>query len=66
MGIAAIRARDPRAFIYACGSAVSKSGNLLAAIKAVEHLLAAGGLPMNVRFLLDRAEQSTGEALAQY
>jgi acetylornithine deacetylase/succinyl-diaminopimelate desuccinylase-like protein len=52
-------------YIYARGAADSK-GNHLAAVKAVEHLLASGPLPVNVRFLIEGEEEITGLALPAY
>ncbi len=51
--------------IYARGAADSK-GNHMAAIKAVEHLLASGGLPLNVRFIIEGEEEITGQALPEF
>jgi acetylornithine deacetylase/succinyl-diaminopimelate desuccinylase-like protein len=51
--------------IYARGSADNK-GNHLAALKAVEHLFAAGGPPINLRFLIEGEEEITGESLPRY
>jgi acetylornithine deacetylase/succinyl-diaminopimelate desuccinylase-like protein len=51
--------------IYARGSADNK-GNHMATVKAVEHLLAAGGSPINLRFLIEGEEESEGEALPRY
>jgi acetylornithine deacetylase/succinyl-diaminopimelate desuccinylase-like protein len=48
--------------VFARGSADSK-GNHLAALKAVEHALAAGGPPVNVRFLIEGEEESAGHTL---
>ena len=55
--------RDGR--IYARGAADSK-GNHMAALKAVEHLFAAGGPPVNLRFLIEGEEESTGTSLPRY
>src|SRR6185503_20516296 len=55
--------RDGR--IYARGSADNK-GNHMAAIKAVEYARAAGGPPINVRFLIEGEEEITGESLGRY
>ena len=38
--------------LYARGAADNK-GNHMAAVKAVEHLVASGGLPVNLRFVLE-------------
>jgi acetylornithine deacetylase/succinyl-diaminopimelate desuccinylase-like protein len=51
--------------LYARGSADNK-GNHMATVKAVEHLLAAGGSPVNLRFLIEGEEESEGEALPHY
>ena len=51
--------------VYARGSADNK-GNHMATVKAVEHLLAAGGSPVNLRFLIEGEEESGGEALPRY
>jgi len=51
--------------VYARGSSDNK-GNHMAALKAVEFALAAGGLPVNVRFLVEGEEEITGEALGSY
>jgi acetylornithine deacetylase/succinyl-diaminopimelate desuccinylase-like protein len=51
--------------LYARGSADNK-GNHMVTVKAVEHLLAAGGSPINVRFLIEGEEESEGEALPRY
>ncbi len=51
--------------IYARGSADNK-GNHMATLKAVEHLFAAGGPPLNIRFLIEGEEEITGESLPQY
>ncbi len=51
--------------IYARGCADNK-GNHMATLKAVEHLFAAGGPPINLRFLIEGEEEISGEALARY
>ncbi len=51
--------------IYARGAADNK-GNHMTTVKAVEHLFAAGGPPVNLRFILEGEEEITGEALPQY
>jgi len=51
--------------IYARGCADNK-GNHLATVKAVEHLFAAGGPPINLRFLFEGEEEITGESLPRY
>jgi len=55
--------RDGR--VFARGSSDNK-GNHMAAIKAVEYCLAAGELPVNVRFLIEGEEEITGESLGRY
>jgi amidohydrolase len=55
--------RDGR--VYARGAADNK-GNHMAALKAVEYCHKAGGLPVNVRFLIEGEEEITGEALGTY
>jgi acetylornithine deacetylase/succinyl-diaminopimelate desuccinylase-like protein len=51
--------------VYARGCADNK-GNHMAAVKAVEHLVESGGLPVNVRFLLEGEEEITGRSLPRY
>jgi len=51
--------------IYARGCADNK-GNHLATVKAVEHLFAAGGPPINIRFIFEGEEEITGESLPRY
>jgi len=51
--------------VYARGAADNK-GNHMATIKAVEHLFAAGGPPLNIRFLIEGEEEITGRALPEY
>ena len=51
--------------VYARGCADNK-GNHMAAVKAVEHLAESGGLPVNVRFLLEGEEEISGHALPRY
>lgn len=55
--------RDGR--LYARGCADNK-GNHLATVKAVEHLFAAGGPPINIRFLFEGEEEISGESLPRY
>lgn len=55
--------RDGR--IYARGCADNK-GNHMATLKAVEHLFAAGGPPINLRFLFEGEEEISGESLPRY
>ena len=51
--------------VYARGAADNK-GNHMATIKAVEHLFAEGGPPLNVRFLIEGEEEITGHSLPEY
>jgi acetylornithine deacetylase/succinyl-diaminopimelate desuccinylase-like protein len=51
--------------LYARGAADNK-GNHFAAVKAVEHLFAAGGPPINLRFLIEGEEEISGRALPHY
>jgi len=51
--------------LYARGAADNK-GNHLAVVKAVEHLFAAGGPPINVRFVIEGEEEISGVALPHY
>lgn len=51
--------------LYARGAADNK-GNHMATVKAVEHLFAAGGPPVNLRFLLEGEEEISGESLPRY
>jgi acetylornithine deacetylase/succinyl-diaminopimelate desuccinylase-like protein len=51
--------------VYARGAADNK-GNHMATVKAVEHLFAAGGPPINLRFLIEGEEEITGESLPKY
>jgi acetylornithine deacetylase/succinyl-diaminopimelate desuccinylase-like protein len=51
--------------VFARGAADNK-GNHMAALKAVEYCRAAGGPPINVRFLIEGEEEITGEALGHY
>jgi acetylornithine deacetylase/succinyl-diaminopimelate desuccinylase-like protein len=51
--------------LYARGSADNK-GNHMTTLKAVEHLFAAGGPPVNIRFLIEGEEEVGGESLAGY
>ena len=52
-------------FVYARGSSDNK-GNHMAALKAAEHSLAAGGPPVNLRFLIEGEEEITGPSLPRY
>ena len=47
--------------LWARGAADNK-GNHMATVKAVEHLVAAGGPPVNIRFLLEGEEEITGQS----
>ncbi len=51
--------------LYARGAADNK-GNHMATVKAVEHLFALGGAPINLRFLLEGEEEITGPSLPQF
>jgi len=51
--------------LYARGCADNK-GNHMAAVKAVEHLVESGGLPINVRFLLEGEEEISGRSLPRF
>jgi acetylornithine deacetylase/succinyl-diaminopimelate desuccinylase-like protein len=51
--------------LYARGCADNK-GNHMTAAKAVEHLVKSGGLPINVRFLIEGEEEITGRSLPRY
>jgi acetylornithine deacetylase/succinyl-diaminopimelate desuccinylase-like protein len=51
--------------IYARGCADNK-GNHMATLKAVEHLFAAGGPPINLRFLVEGEEEISGQSLSKY
>ena len=51
--------------LYARGCADNK-GNHMATLKAVEHLFAAGGPPINIRFLIEGEEEISGESLSRY
>ena len=51
--------------LYARGCADNK-GNHMATLKAVEHLFAAGGPPVNLRFLIEGEEEISGVSLSRY
>ena len=51
--------------VFARGSADNK-GNHMATLKAAEHLFAAGGPPINLRFLIEGEEEVGGESLPRY
>ncbi len=55
--------RDGR--IYARGVADSKA-NHMTAVKAVEHLVAGGELPVDLRFLIEGEEEVSGTSLPKY
>lgn len=55
--------RDGR--VFARGAADNK-GNHMAALKAVEFSLNAGGPPINVRFLIEGEEEISGDSLSHY
>ena len=55
--------RDGR--LFARGAADNK-GNHMATVKAVEHLFAAGGPPINLRFIFEGEEEISGESLPRY
>ena len=55
--------RDGR--LFARGAADNK-GNHMATVKAVEHLFAAGGPPVNLRFIIEGEEEISGESLPRY
>jgi acetylornithine deacetylase/succinyl-diaminopimelate desuccinylase-like protein len=51
--------------LWARGAADNK-GNHMTAVKAVEHLVAAGELPVNVRFLFEGEEEISGKSLPEF
>ncbi len=51
--------------VFARGAADNK-GNHMVTVKAVEHLFAAGGPPVNLRFLIEGEEEITGPSLPAY
>ena len=51
--------------VWARGAADNK-GNHMATVKAVEHLFAAGGPPINLRFVIEGEEETTGIALPRF
>lgn len=51
--------------LWARGAADNK-GNHMVTVKAVEHLVAAGGPPVNLRFLIEGEEEITGPSLPKY
>lgn len=51
--------------LFARGAADNK-GNHMATLKAVEHLFAAGGPPINLRFVIEGEEEISGQSLPRY
>lgn len=51
--------------VYARGACDNK-GQILAGIKALEHALASGGPPINIRFLIEGEEEVTGPSLPRF
>ena len=51
--------------LWARGAADNK-GNHMVTVKAVEHLVAAGGAPINIRFLIEGEEEITGPSLPAF
>ncbi len=51
--------------LWARGAADNK-GNHMTTVKAVEHLFAGGGPPINLRFLIEGEEEITGPSLPHY
>ena len=51
--------------LWARGAADNK-GNHMVTVKAVEHLVAAGGAPVNIRFLIEGEEEITGPSLPAF
>jgi acetylornithine deacetylase/succinyl-diaminopimelate desuccinylase-like protein len=51
--------------VYARGAGDNK-GNHMATMKAVEHLFAAGGPPVNLRFIIEGEEEITGPSLPRF
>jgi acetylornithine deacetylase/succinyl-diaminopimelate desuccinylase-like protein len=51
--------------LYARGSSDNK-GNHMVTLKAVEHLFAAGGPPVNLRFLIEGEEEISGRSLSRF
>ena len=51
--------------VWARGAADNK-GNHMVTVKAAEHLFAAGGPPIDLRFILEGEEEITGPALPHY
>ena len=51
--------------LYARGAADNK-GNHLAALKALEHLAASDGIPLNVRVIIEGEEEVNGESLPHH
>jgi acetylornithine deacetylase/succinyl-diaminopimelate desuccinylase-like protein len=46
--------------------AADNKGNHMAAMKAVEHYFAAGGPPLNLRFLIEGEEEMLGDSLSKF
>src|SRR5256886_16882311 len=46
--------------------AADNKGNHMVTVKAVEHLVAAGGAPVNIRFLIEGEEEITGPSLPAF
>ena len=55
--------RDGR--VFARGSSDNK-GNHMVTLKAAEHLFAAGGPPLNLRFIIEGEEEISGQALPKF
>jgi acetylornithine deacetylase/succinyl-diaminopimelate desuccinylase-like protein len=51
--------------VWARGAADNK-GNHMVTVKAVEHLFASGGPPINLRFLIEGEEEISGRSLPEY
>src|SRR5690348_13219596 len=51
--------------VWARGAADNK-GNHMVTVKAVEHLFASGGPPVNLRFLIEGEEEISGRSLPEY
>jgi len=51
--------------LWARGAADNK-GNHMVTVKAVEHLFAAGGPPVNLRFIIEGEEEISGPSLPKY
>jgi acetylornithine deacetylase/succinyl-diaminopimelate desuccinylase-like protein len=55
--------RDGEVFARGCAD---NKGNHMVTVKAVEHLFAAGGPPLNIRFIIEGEEEISGESLPRY